>query len=160
LYDDIRDTRPWFWVLILIVLGVAAAGLIVAISAKNSNVDEKKVVNEATAQIKEELSGLNGALKAADELQKEQSKEAARARARIKRAVVEAQTGAEVRLRKLNKRVASLEDEMTGVQGRNTKLRKNVAKLYQEQEALETEIAKVNRRLRGLVSPPDENGGT
>jgi chromosome segregation ATPase len=159
LYDDIRDTRPWFWVLILIVLGVAAAGLIVAISAKNSSVDEKKVVNEATAQIKEELSGLNGALKVADELQKEQSREAARARARIRRAVIEAQNGAEGRLRRLNKRVVSLENEMIGVQGRNTKLRKNVAKLYQQQETMEAEIAKINRRLRGLFSL-EGNGGT
>ena len=159
MYDDIRDTRPWFWVLILIVLGVAAAGLIVAISAKNSSVDEKRVVNEATAQIKEELSGLNGALKAADEIQKEQSREAARARARIRRAVVEAQAGAEVRLRKLSKRVASLEDEMTGVQSRNTKLRKNVAALYERQETVEAEIFKINRRLRGLFSL-DGNGGT
>ncbi len=159
MYDDIRDTRPWFWVLILIVLGVAAAGLVVAISAQNSSVNEKQVVDQATAQVKQELSGLNGALKVADELQKEQSKEAARARARIKRAVTKAQAGAEGSLRKLNARVASLEGEMTGVQGRNAKLRKNVARLSQGQEALEAEIAKINRRLRGLFSLED-NGGT
>ena len=45
--DDIRDTRPWFWILILAVLAVAVVGLVIAISANNSSVDEKKVVDEA-----------------------------------------------------------------------------------------------------------------
>jgi chromosome segregation ATPase len=153
---DIRDTRPWFWILLLIILGVAVAGLVVAISAKNSTVDERKLVNDATAQIKEELSGLNGALKAADELQKEADKAVARERGRIKRTVARAEAGAESRLRKLNARFASLEAEIEKVEGRNQKLRKNVAALNQGQVALAAEVATINRRLDRLF----KNGGT
>lgn len=156
--DEIRYTRPWFWILILIVFGVGAAGLIVAISAKNSSVDEQKVVNEATAQIKGELSGLNGALKAADQLQREENKAAARDRARIRRAVTKAEEGARGRLHKLTARVASLESEMSKVQSQNVKLRKNVAALNQGQIGLASEVAAINRKLRRLFNPG--NGGT
>lgn len=156
--DEIRYTRPWFWILILIVFGVGAAGLIVAISAKNSSVDEQKIVNEATAQIKAELSGLNGALKAADQLQREENKAAARDRARIRRAVAKAEGGAKNRLRKLTARIASLEDEMSKAQNQNVKLRKNVAALTQGQIGLASEVAAINRKLRRLFNPG--NGGT
>jgi TolA-binding protein len=154
--DDIRDTRPWFWILFLIVFAVAVVGLIIAISAKNNSVDEKKVVNDATAEIKEELSGLNGALKVADEIQEEQSKVAAQDRARIKRQVAVAVAGTRKRLHKLNKRVASLEGGLSTVEGQNAKTRKSVASLAQSEEELETEVATIKRRLRNL----NANGGT
>lgn len=159
MYDDIRDTRPWFWVLVFLLFAIAAVGLIVAISAKNSSVDEKKVVNDATAQIREELTGLNGALKVADRVQKQQSKEAARDRARIRRAVAKAQEGVTGKLRKLNKRVASLEGEMTEVKGRDAKLRKNLGAVAREQEALAVEITMIKRLLRGQVGGAEDNDG-
>jgi chromosome segregation ATPase len=148
--EDIRDTRPWFWILILAVLAVAAAGLAVAISAKNSSVDEKKVVDEATAQIKEELSGLNGALRTADEFQEESDKLAAQDRARIKRATAKAVAGTRKRLHKVNARLASLEGEVSAVQGETAKLKKSVAKLGGVQEAILEEVVTINRRVRNL----------
>jgi len=153
---DVRDTRPWFWILILAVLGVGVAGLAVAISAKNSSVDEQKVVDEATAQIREELSGLNGALKVADEVQKEEAKAAARDRARLRRAVAKVEVGAKTRLRKLTARVASLETQASKAEGQSTKLRKQVNALTQGQIGLASEVAAINRRLRNL----SKNGGT
>lgn len=154
--DDIRDTRPWFWLLYLIVLAVAVVGLVIAISANNNSVDEKKVVNDATAQIKDELSGLNGALKVADEIQEEQSKLAAQDRARLKRQAAAAVAGVNRRLRKLNARVASIEKEVSGVQAQSKKTRKSVANLSQEQEELAAEVVTIKRRLRNL----NANGGT
>lgn len=153
---DIRDTRPWFWILMLVVFGVGLAGLLVAISAKDSTVSEQKLVDDATAQIREELSGLSGALKVADRFQEEESKAAARDRARLKRAVENAEAGAKSRLRKLTSRVAALEDQMSELQGTNNKLRKNVAALTQGQIGLASEVAAINRRLRNL----SKNGGT
>lgn len=159
MYDDIRDTRPWFWVLVFLLFAVAAVGLIVAISAKNSSVDEKKVVNDATAQIREELTGLNGALKTADRVQKQQSKEAARDRARIRRAIAKAQSGVTGKLRKLNARVATLEGEMTKVKDRDAKLRKNLGAVAREQEAMADDITLIKRLLRGQVGGVPGNDG-
>ncbi len=159
MYDDIRDTRPWFWVLVFLLFAIAAVGLIVAISAKNSSVDEKKVVNDATAQIRQELKGLDGALKVADQVQKQQRKEAARDRVRIRRAVARTQAGVERRLAKLNKRVASLEGEMTEVKGRDAKLRKNLGAVAREQEALAGEVVNVKRLLRGQVGGAEDKDG-
>jgi uncharacterized protein YoxC len=154
--DDIRDTRPWFWLLYLIVFAVAVVGLIVAISAKNNSVDEKKVVDDATAQIKGELSGLNGALEVADEVQEEQRKLAAQDRARLKRQAAAAVAGVNRRLHKLNARVASIEKEVSGVQAQSKKTRKSVANLSAGQEELAAEVATIKRRLRNL----NANGGT
>lgn len=154
--DDIRDTRPWFWLLYLIVLAVAVAGLIVGIKANNNSVDEKRVVDDATAQIKGELSGLNGALKVADEVQEEQGKLAAQDRARLKRQAAAAVAGVNRRLHKLNARVASIEKEVSGAQAHSKKTRKSVASLSQKQEELAGEVVAIRRRLRNL----NANGGT
>jgi chromosome segregation ATPase len=154
--EDIRDTRPWFWALIALLLAVAVVGLVLAISAKNSSVDEKKVVQDATAQVKEELSGLNGALKAANEFQTEENRAAARDRARIKRAVAAAVAGAKGKLHKLNARVASLESQASEGQAETAKLRKRVATLAEAQEAQAEEIVTIRRRLSKLLG----NGGT
>jgi chromosome segregation ATPase len=153
---DVRDTRPWFWILMLLILGVAVAGLVVAISAKNSTVSERKLVDDATAQVREELTGLNKALNTADELQKESQEAAARERVRVRRTVAKVEAGAESRLRKLNSRFAALEGEIEKIEKRNQKLRKNVSALNQGQVALAAEVATINRRLNRLF----KNGGT
>jgi phage shock protein A len=148
--DDIRDTRPWFWILIAAVLAVAVIGLVIAISANNSSVDEKKLVNDATAEIKEELNGLNGALEAADEFQEESDKLAAQDRKRIKKAVNKAAAGGEKRLDKLGSRVASLEAESAESQSQNAKLRKSVENLEVGEEDLEAEIAELEQEVDKL----------
>jgi len=153
---DIRDTRPWFWILILIVLGVAVAGLAVAISAQDSSVDEQQLVDEASKQVKAELSDLSGALKAADRLQERSSREAAKARARIKRTLEKAEANAKGTFNKLAKKVASLEAQVEKFQATDTKLKKNVAALNQGQVNQAAEMEELKRRLNRFI----DNGGT
>jgi DNA repair exonuclease SbcCD ATPase subunit len=148
--ENVRDTRPWFWILIAIVFAVAVAGLVIAISANNSSVDEKKIVNEATAEIKEEVAGLNGAIKAADELQEESDKRAAEDRRRIKREVGAAVSGGEEQLNKLKARTKSLEAEMAESKSRDANLRKSVENLEAGEEDLEAEVAELDEELAKL----------
>jgi chromosome segregation ATPase len=148
--DDIRDTRPWFWILIALVFAVAVVGLVIAISANNSSVDEQKVVNDATAEIKEELKGLNGALEAADEFQEESDQLAGEDRKRIKREVNAAVAGGEKELNKLKSRTKSLEAEMAESQTQSTKLKKRVAGLEVGEEDLEAEISELDEEVAKL----------
>lgn len=148
--DDIRDTRPWFWILIAIVFAVAVVGLVIAISANNSSINEKKVVNDATAEIKEEVAGLNGAIKAADEFQEESDKLAAEDRKRIKREVNAAVAGSETELKKLKSRTKSLEAEMAESKTQNANLKKSVENLEVGEEDLEAEIAELDEEVTKL----------
>lgn len=148
--DDIRDTRPWFWILIAAVFAVAVVGLVIAVSANNNSVDEKKVVNDATAEIREELNGLNGALEAADEFQEEGQKLAAQDRKRIKREVNAAVAGGQQELNKLKSRTKSLEGEMATSQSETAKLKKSVGDLSVGQEDLEAEIAELETEIDRL----------
>jgi peptidoglycan hydrolase CwlO-like protein len=149
---DIREARPWFWILIAIVFAVAVVGLVLAISAKDNSVDENQVVKEATAEIKEELDGLNGAIEAADEFQEESDKEAAQDRARIRAAIEEAEAGIENRLTKLGRRVKGLEEETETLTDTNTGQAKEIEKLLEGQETTESELARINQRLRTITA--------
>jgi chromosome segregation ATPase len=153
--DDIRDTRPWFWILIAIVFAVAVVGLVIAISANNSSINEKKVVNDATAEIKEEVSGLNGAIKAADEFQEESDKLAAEDRKRIKREVNAAVAGGETELNKLKSRTKSLEAQMAESKTQNANLKKSVENLEVGEEDLEAEIAELDEEVTKLKKRVD-----
>lgn len=148
--DDIRDTRPWFWILIVAVLAVAVVALVIAVSANSSSVDEKKVVDDATAQIKEEVAGLNGAIEAADEFQEESDKLAAEDRKRIKREVNAAVAGGEVELKKLKSRTKSLEAQMAESKTQNANLKKSVENLEVGEEDLEAEIAEIDEEVTKL----------
>ncbi|HSS34601.1 MAG TPA: hypothetical protein VLL27_15115 [Solirubrobacterales bacterium] len=148
--DDIRDTRPWFWILIAIVFAVAVVGLVIAISANNSSVNEKKLVDDATAQVKEEVAGLNGAIKAADEFQEESDQLAAEDRKRIKREVNAAVAGGEQQLKKLKSRTKSLEGEVAESTTQNANLKKSVANLEVGEEDLEAEIAELDEEVTKL----------
>lgn len=148
--DDIRETRPWFWILVALLGAVAVVALVIAISASNESVDEKKVVSEATAQVKEEVAGLNGAIEAANEYQEENDKLAARDRKRIKREVNAAVAGGEKELKKLKGRVAGLEGEMGDVQGEDEKLKKRVSNLEVGEETLEAEVAELEKQVNKL----------
>lgn len=148
--DDIRDTRPWFWILIAIVFAVAVAGLVIAISANNSSVNEKKLVDDATAQVKEEVAGLNGAIKAADEFQEESDQLAAEDRKRIKREVNAAVAGGEQQLKKLKSRTKSLEGEVAESKTQNANLKKSVENLEVGEEDLEAEIAELDEEVTKL----------
>jgi chromosome segregation ATPase len=154
--DDIRDTRPWFWILIAILFAIAIVGLVIAISANNSSVNEKKVVQEAKAEVEEELTGLHGALQAANEFQEESDELAQEDRVRIRRAVRAAASDTNGRLKKVNNRVAGLEKSQEEIRGQNANLKKEVAALTQDIEALEAEANAIDRKLRQLSA----NGGT
>lgn len=148
--EDIRDTRPWFWILIAALAVVAIVALVIAISANNESVDQKKVVNEATAQIKEEVAGLNGAIEAAEQFQEESDQLAQEDQKRIKRQVNQAVSGGEQELTKLKKRVSSLETEIAAVQGEEEKLRKSVGSLDAGQESVEAETEDLDKRVKRL----------
>lgn len=152
---EIREARPWFWILIVLVFGVAVVGLVLAISANNSNVDEQKVVKEATAEIKEELDGLNGAIEAADEFQEESDKRAADDRRQVKAAIEEAEEGVRKRLNGLTNRVEKLEDEVEKLTGANAKQSEQINELLTDQETTEEELVRINQRLRNITA----NGG-
>ena len=72
---------------IAILFAIAVVALIIAISANNNSVDEKKIVKDAKAEIEKELAGLHGAIEAANEFQEESDEFAQQDRARIRRAV-------------------------------------------------------------------------
>jgi chromosome segregation ATPase len=103
------------------------------------------------AEIKEELAGLNGAIEAADELQEESDKQVARERRQIKDEVAKAVAGGEARLNKIGKRVKSLEAETAELEKADAGLRKDVSELVENQEDLESEVARINQRLRNLT---------
>ncbi|HVO54732.1 MAG TPA: hypothetical protein VMT37_09990 [Solirubrobacterales bacterium] len=148
--DDIRETRPWFWVLVAVLAAVAIVALVIAISASNESVDQKKLVNEATEQVKEEVSGLDEAVEAANEFQEESDQLAAEDRKRIKREVNAAVAGGEAELTKLKKRVASLETSVTDNATESEKLRKSVSNLSAGQEDLEAELVELEKRVNRL----------
>ena len=152
---DIREARPWFWILFLVVFAVAVVGLVLAISAKNSSVDENEVVKEATAEIRKELDGLNGAIEAADEFQEESDKQAAQDRARVEKAIADAEAGTKKRMRNLTGRIESLEDEAEKLAGANGKQAKQIEELVEDQETTEAELSRINQRLRTITA----NGG-
>ncbi len=159
--DDIRDTRPWFWILVAALAIVAVVALVIAISANNESIDQKQVVREATAQIKEEVSGLDTAVAAANEFQEESDQLAAQDRKRIKREVNAAVAGGEQELRKLKKRVSALESEIDVVTEAQEKLTKSNSKLSRELretnsnltvglEDVEAEIAEIDQQVTKL----------
>jgi chromosome segregation ATPase len=154
--DDIRDTRPWFWILTAVLFAIAVVGLIIAISANNSSTDEKKVVKEAKSEVEEEVAGLNGALKEANEFQEESDELAQQDRARIRRAVRAANSDTNTRVNRLNNRVARVEKGQDEVRAQNATLRKEVTSLTLDIEALEAETSTLNRKIRQL----NANGGT
>lgn len=145
--EDIRDTRPWFWVLIAALAIVAIVALVIAISANNESIDQKKVVNEATEQIKEEVAGLNGAVEAAEQFQEESDQLAREDQKQIKRQVNKAVAGGEQELTKLKKRVASLEAEVAAVAAEGEKTRRSVNNLNVGEESLEAETEELDKRL-------------
>jgi chromosome segregation ATPase len=126
---------------------IAILGLVLAISAKNSAVDSDQVVSEATAQVKEELSGLNGAIKASEELQGEQQEQAARDRARIKREVNAAVEGGQHSLGKLENEVKELQAEASDSTKSFEALESEVAALTTKQESLQNQVNHLKERL-------------
>jgi chromosome segregation ATPase len=145
--EDSSGISKWVLISGAIVAVIAIVGLVLAISAKNSAVSSDQVVNEATAQIKEELSGLNGAIKASEELQNEQQAQAAHDRARIKREVNKAVEGGEHSLGKLENEVKELQAEASDSTKSFEALENEVGALTAGQESLQTQVNHLKERL-------------
>lgn len=145
--EDSSGNSKWLWILGGVALVVGIVGLVLAISAKNSAVGSDQVVNEATAQIKEELSGLNGAIKASEELQNEQQAAAARDRKRIKREVNAAVESGEHSLGKLQTEVKELQAESDDATKSIAGLEEEAESLTRGQENLEAQVTKLKQRL-------------
>lgn len=145
--EDSSGISKWIWISGAGIAVIAIAGLVLAISAKNSAISSDDVVNEATAQIKEELSGLNGAIKASEELQNEQQAQAARDRTRIKREVNKAVEGGEHSLGKLEGEVKELQAEASDSTKSFEALESEVADLTTGQESLQNQVNHLKERM-------------
>jgi chromosome segregation ATPase len=150
--EDLAYSR-WPWVFGALIAIVAVAGLVLAISAKNSAVDTDQVVNEATAQVRGELSGLGGALKTAKQLQRREAAQAARDRARISRAIATAVQGSRKQIGKLNSEVKTLNGEAATTKSDISNLQTSNARLTERQQELEAEFRTMKKHLHNLAGP-------
>ncbi len=161
---SIRDTRPWFWLLVAALAGVAVVALVIAISANNQSVDQKQIAEEASNHVAAKVAGLGGAIKAAGQFQEESDELASKDRRQIKGEVNAAVAGGEKELGKLKKRVASLEGEdtagaaevekleqsLSSLEAGQEKLQKGNSELMGSQKSLEAEVAALDKQVTRL----------
>jgi chromosome segregation ATPase len=147
---EIREMRPWFWILVAALAIVAIGGLVLAIAANNESVDQKAAVDEATEQIQGEVTGLNEAVESANEIQAENDESAAADRKRIKRDVEKATAHGEAELNKLKGRVRTVEGEGESLTAADEKLERSVAGLSKSGESLEAEVEGLEAEVEEL----------
>jgi chromosome segregation ATPase len=147
---EIREMRPWFWILVAAIAIVAIGGLVLAIAANNESVDQKAAVDEATEQIQGEVTGLNEAVESANELQAESDESAAADRKRIKRDVEKATAHGEAELNKLKRRVRTVEGESESLASADEKLERSVAGLSKSGVSLEAEVEGLEAEVEEL----------
>lgn len=147
---EIREMRPWFWILVAALAIVAIGGLVLAIAANNESVDQKAAVDEATEQIQGEVTGLNEAVESANEIQAESDESAAADRKQIKRDVEKATAAGEAELNKLKKRVRAVEGEGESLASADEKLERSVAGLSKSGESLEAEVEGLEAEVEEL----------
>ncbi|HEY5977039.1 MAG TPA: hypothetical protein VIT85_04205 [Solirubrobacterales bacterium] len=144
--DDYGSDTKWLWVLGIVVLIVAVVGLVFAISAKNSSVDEDKV----TSQISEELEAAGVAVEGEKAASDKADQLAAEDRLQIKRAVRAERKEAERRLNNLaasNKKVA---EENAELKSDVTRLEDDYSQLFEKQERTEGELEALDKRVKRL----------
>lgn len=138
------------WILGGLVLVAAVAALIIAVSAKESTVDEDQVVKDTKAQLKEELSGLGGAIEASKKASAAADRQAAEDRSRIKREVDHAVAGGEHRLDHMSAEVKELQAQTKTLRKQNSSLKNEVNDLTIGQERLEDEVIRLDKRVKNL----------
>jgi peptidoglycan hydrolase CwlO-like protein len=149
--DDSGDNKNTLvWILGGLVLVAAVAALIIAVSAKNSTVDEDQVVEDAKTELKSELAGLGGAIKASKEASKAAGRQAARDNRRIRRQVGLAVADGETRLNRLSARVKELQADTSSLQKQISSLKKQVANQGAGQEQLEAEVTRLGKKVARL----------
>ncbi|MBS1891841.1 MAG: hypothetical protein JST59_11145 [Actinobacteria bacterium] len=154
-----RDTRPWFWILVAALAVVAIGALVIAISANNQTVDQKKIAEEASDHVLAKVAGLGQAVEAADELQAEGKERSEADRKQIQKDVEEAVAEGEAELTKVRRRVGRLEDEAAKAAAAGAKTEEAVAGLAKDQEGLEAEVEGLDRRIARLEKTSEKASG-
>ena len=155
----IRDTRPWFWILLAALALVAIGALTIAISASNETVDQKKIAEEASDHVVAKVAGLGQAVEAADELQAEGKERSEADRKQIQKDVEDAVAEGEAELAKVKSRVRKVEEEAAHAAAAGTKSEEAVASLEKGQEALQAEVEGLDKRLGRLEKKVEQSSG-
>jgi TolA-binding protein len=139
------DTK-WLWVLGIVVLIVAVVGLVFAISAKNSSVDESKV----TDQINEELTAAGVAVEGEETASENAEKVAAADRRRLRQAVRAEKQSTEKRIDQLAAETKQLNGKNAELKSDVTRLEDDYSELFENQEELEREVEKLGKQVKRL----------
>jgi TolA-binding protein len=139
------DTK-WLWVLGIVVLIVAVVGLVFAISAKNSSVDESKV----TDQINEELTAAGVAVEGEETASENAEKVAAADRRRLRQAVRAEKQSTEKRIDQLAAETKQLNGKNAELKSVVTRLEVEYSELFENQEELEREVEKLGKQVKRL----------
>jgi chromosome segregation ATPase len=154
--EGIKQTKPWFWVVVALLAALGIVALVLAISAGNEGVDQQQIAHEATEQVKEEVAGLNEAVETANEFQEESSELAEENTKQINQQVAKAVEGGEEELHKLRRRVAALEAE-NGLQAEETKaLEQQTKSLQQEGRATAAGQKELAAEVKALTAQVEE----
>jgi uncharacterized protein (DUF3084 family) len=148
--DSGGNSNTLVWILGGLVLVAAVGALIISVVALNSTVDQDQIVKDTKAELKNELAGLNGAIAASKEASDAANRQAARDRRRIKREVAEAVAGSEKRLNHLSAEAKELQAQTTKLRKQDNSLENEVNDLTVGQEQLESEVIRLNKRVRNL----------
>jgi len=144
--DDYGSDTKWLWVLGIVVLIVAVIGLVFAISAKNSSVDEDKV----TDQISEELEAAGLAVEGEKEASDKADKLAAADRRQIKFAVRAERKEAEKRINNLAAENKQLTVESAELKKDVSRLEDDYSQLFENQESTEADLEALEKKVKRL----------
>ena len=144
--DDYGSDTKWLWVLGIVVLIAAVIGLVFAISAKNSSVDEDKV----TDQISEELEAAGLAVEGEKEASDKADKLAAADRRQIKLAVRAERKQAEKRINNLAAENKQLTVESAELKKDVSRLEDDYSQLFENQESTEADLEALEKKVKRL----------
>lgn len=140
----------WPWILGGLGLVVGIVALVIAISANNNSTDDNSLVDETAQQVREEISGVGGAISEQSETTAADERLAARDRARIRREVRVAVHRAQSEFESVNTTNAALAAEVKKLKKQLAGTRAQAAEEAETVEALAAELAKVEKRLARL----------
>ncbi|MBS1886472.1 MAG: hypothetical protein JSU06_04710 [Actinobacteria bacterium] len=147
---EIRETRPWFWVLVAALAVVSIGALGVAISASNETVDQKAIAEEASDHVMAKVAGLGQAVEAAEKLQAEGKEQSEANHQQVQKEVEEAVAEGGAELAQVKKRVGKAEEEAAKTAAAGAKSEAAIAGLAKSQEGLEAEVEALDKRLGKL----------
>lgn len=148
--ETLSGNSLWPWILGGLGLVVGIVALVIAISANNNSTDDKSLVDETAQQVREEISGVGGALSEQSETTAADERLAARDRARIRHEVRVAVHRAQGEFESVNTTNADLAAEVKKLEKQLAGTRAQAAEEAETVEALAAELAKVEKRLARL----------